>query len=190
MKDYFPADYCPQQEKVLDLSRSVLTGNRNYARSRRHNGRYAEKVERQTSRDQLRRAATWLCTCFGDVDVDCSRCYADDLPTVSETRTSCDVPIRRREHTFYDGPADHLAQLFRWYGERVKEMDHYETESFLREKFLSRTMGHSVKTRHAYDHLIFELQMYRINNYNDRPRYLLPSFVIEQQACEATSEAA
>ncbi len=180
MKNYFPADYCPQREKVLDLSRSVLTGNRNYARSRRHHGRYASKVDRQSSRDQLRRAASWLCTCFGDVDVDCSRCFGDDLPTISETRTSCDVPIRRREHTLYDGPADHLAQLFRWYREHVKSMDHYEVEAFLREKFLSRTKGHSVKTRHAYDHLINELKYFRINDYGHWSNYFFQSsFVIE-----------
>ncbi len=179
MKNYFPADYCPQREKVLDLSRSVLTGNRRYARARHRHGRYATKVDRQSSRDQLRRAASWLCTCHGDVDVDCSRCYADDLPTISETRTSCDVPIRRREHTFYDGFADDLAQLFRWYRDHVKNMDHCEVEWFLRDKFLSRTMGHSVKTRHAYDHLIDELKDFRINDYSCRSKYFEPSFVVD-----------
>jgi hypothetical protein len=152
LKNYFPADYCPQREKVLDLSRSVLGGNRRYARARRLHGRYAEKVERQTSRTQLRHAASWLCTCGGDADIDCSRCYADNLPTISETRTSCDVPIRRREHTIYDGFADQVAQLVRWYHDHVQGMDHYEAEAFLREKFLSRITGHSVQTRHAYDH--------------------------------------
>lgn len=27
MKNYFPEDYCPQREKVLDLTRSVLCGD-------------------------------------------------------------------------------------------------------------------------------------------------------------------
>ena len=67
MKNHFPEGYCPQREKVLDLSRSVLTGNRRFARHRRRHGRYVEKVNRQISRDQLRRAASWLCACDGDV---------------------------------------------------------------------------------------------------------------------------
>ena len=85
MKNHFPEGYCPQREKVLDLSRSVLTGNHRFARQRRNHGRYMAKVERQISRDQLRRAASWLCICGGDVTIDCPRCYNDDLPTISET---------------------------------------------------------------------------------------------------------
>jgi hypothetical protein len=177
LKSYFPADYCPQREKVLDLSRSVLTGNRHYARSRRHHGRHKAKVERKVSRDQLRRAASWMCTCHGDVAIDCSRCYADDLPTISETRTGGGLPKKRGELTIYDGFADDIAQLLRWYCERVKDLDHYESESFLREKFLSRATGHSVKTRHAFDHLFEEIEFYRRHGHTLRFQFI-PLFIL------------
>ena len=113
MKNHFPEGYCPQREKVLDLSRSVLTGNRRYARHRRNHGRYVEKVNRQISRDQLRRAASWLCACDGDVTVDCPRCYNDDMPTISETCTGSRPPFKLGAWDLYEGFADDLAQLFR-----------------------------------------------------------------------------
>jgi hypothetical protein len=69
-------------------------------------------------------------------------------------------------------------------------MDHYEAEAFLREKFLSRITGHSVQTRHAYDHLIHELKYFRLFDYGHRPNYPLPSFVTEHQPDEEISLAA
>lgn len=166
MKNHFPEGYCPQREKVLDLSRSVLTGNRRYARHRRNHGRYVEKVNRQISRDQLRRAASWLCSCAGGVTVDCPRCYNDDIPTISETCTGSRPPFKLGAWDLYEGFADDLAQLFRWYGQRTQGMNHYEAESWLRAMLLSSPFGHSVKTRHAFDHLFDGIATYRTNNYD------------------------
>ena len=171
MKNHFPEDYCPQREKVLDLSRSVLTGNRRFARHRRKHGRYVEKVNRQISRDQLRRAASWLCVCDGDVIVDCPRCYNDYLPTISETCTGSRPPMKMGAWDLYEGFADDLAQLFRWYCDRTEGMDHYEAESWLRAMLLCSPFGHSVKTRHAFDHLFDEIAIYRAKNYDPLTRF-------------------
>ena len=171
MKSYFPEDYCPQREKVLDLSRSVLTGRRRFARQRRNYGRYVAKVERQISRDQLRRAASWLCICDGDVTVDCPRCYNDDLPTISETHTGSRLPMKLGAYDLFEGFADHIGQLMRWCLHRTEDMDHYELEAFLREMFLCSPFGHSVKTRHAFDHLFEEIAIYRAYNYDPPSKF-------------------
>ncbi len=164
MKTYFPDDYCPQREKVLDLSRSVMSGNRGYARQRRQSGRHRAKVDRQLWRDRLSRAATWSCSCAGDPDIDCGRCYSDDLPTISETHGGWGLPVKPGVCTLY-GLADDLAQLYRWYQDRTKGMNHYEVETFLRTMFLSSVTGNSLKTRHAYDHLLWEIARFRMNGY-------------------------
>jgi hypothetical protein len=166
MKNHFPEGYCPLREKVLDLSRSVLTGNRRFARHRRNHGRYMAKVERQISRDQLRRAASWMCICGGDVTVDCPRCYSDDMPTISETCAGSRLPKKLGAWDLFEGPADDLGQMYRWYHRRAGGMDHYEAEAYLRAMFLCSPFGHSVKTRHAFDHLFQEIAIFRANNYD------------------------
>jgi hypothetical protein len=171
MKSYFPEGYCPQREKVLDLSRSVLTGNRRFARRRRNHGRYMAKVERQISRDQLRRAASWMCICDGDVTIDCPRCYNDDLPTIRETCGGIRALKVMGVWDLYEGPADDLAQMFRWYLWHAEGMDHYEAEAYLRAIFLCSPFGHSVKTRHAFDHLFQEIAIFRANNYVPPTRF-------------------
>lgn len=169
MKSRFPVGYCPQREKVLDLSRSVLSGNRHYARNRRHYGRYKAKVNRQRSRRQLARSASWSCWCNGDADIDCRRCYSDDMPTMTETHAGGGLPTEMGAWDYYAGFADDLAQLFRWYLDRTRGMNHYEAESFLRGMLLCSPFGHSVKTRHAFDHLYDEIRLYRRHNYTARP---------------------
>lgn len=171
MKNHFPEGYCPQREKVLDLSRSVLTGNRRFARYRRNHGRYMAKVERQISRDQLRRAASWMCICGGDVTVDCPRCYNDDMPTIRETCAGIRALKVLGVWDVYEGFADDLAQLFRWYHDHVEGMDHYEAEAYLRAMFLCSPFGHSVKTRHAFDHLFEDIVRYRLKNYTPQAKY-------------------
>ena len=166
MKNHFPEGYCPQREKVLDLSRSVLTGNHRFARHRRNHGRYMAKVERQISRDQLRRAASWMCICGGDATIDCPRCYNDDMPTIRETCAGIRALKVMGVWDLYEGPADDLGQMFRWFIQRAEGMDHYEAEAYLRAMFLCSPFGHSVKTRHAFDHLFDEIATYRVNNYD------------------------
>lgn len=163
MKNHFPEGYCPQREKVLDLSRSVLTGNRRFARHRRYYGRYAAKVNRKDSRDQLHKVASWLCTCGGDATIDCPRCDHDDMPTISETHGS--LPNTLYAWHKFCGPADDIGQLYRWCEQRTKGMDDYEAETFLRGMFLTSPFGHSVKTRHAFDHLFSEIIYYRFKYY-------------------------
>ena len=171
MKSYFPEGYCPQREKVLDLSRSILTGNRCFSRRRRYHGRYMAKVERHISRDQLRRAASWMCNCDGDVAIDCPRCYNDDMPTISETYAGIRALKKMDVGDLFEGPADHLAQMFRWYLWRTEGMDHYEAEAWLRTMLLCSPFGHSVKTRHAFDHLFDEIAAYRVENYDSSMRF-------------------
>lgn len=165
-KKHFADDYCPQREKVLDLSRSVMSGGRRFARNRRKYGRYRAKVDRQISRAQLSRAATWACICSGDPDVDCRRCYSDDLPTVSEIRDSGGLPERPGDWSRYEGFADNLNSMFRWYLDRTIGMSHFEKEEFLRAQFLASPFGHSVKTRHAYDHLFTDVKFCRKHNHD------------------------
>jgi hypothetical protein len=171
MKSYFPEGYCPQREKVLDLSRSILTGNRCFSRRRRYHGRYMAKVERQISRDQLRRAASWMCICGGDATIDCPRCYNDDMPTIRETCAGIRAVKVMGVWDLYEGHADDLAQLFRWYLWHAEGMDHYEAESWLRAMLLASPFGHSVKTRHAFDHLFQEIAIFRANNYVTPTRF-------------------
>ena len=161
MKNYFPEGYCPQREKVLDLSRSVLTGNRRFARCRRHYGRYRAKVDRQMSRELLAGVVKLSCLCNGDVDVDCPRCQADELPTVSQTRQGNGIPQKPSSFSPFEGFADDLGQLFRWYHDRTDGLELDDVEAFLRAMFLSSPFGHSVKTRHAYDHLFWDVERRR-----------------------------
>lgn len=165
MKNYFPEDYCPQREKVLDLSRSVLSGGRKYARHRRDSGRYLAKLERQVSREQLARAAKWQCLCDGNPEIDCGRCFSDDLPTICETHDGAGLPKFRGEEktSKYTGFADDLGQLFRWYEDRTAHLDHFGAEEFLRQMLLASPFGHSLKTRHAFDHLFAQIQHFRLN---------------------------
>lgn len=165
MKNYYADDYCPQREKVLDISRSTMSGGRKYARYRRRDGRYIAKVERQASREQLARAAKWQCICEGDPEIDCGRCYSDDLPTVSDTRGSAGLPKGRIMCNFdrYTGFADDLGLLFRWYQHRTAHLDHFGAEAFLRQMLLASPFGHSLKTRHAFDHLFEQIQHIRLN---------------------------
>lgn len=165
MKNHFPDDYCPQREKVLDLSRSVMSGNTKYARHRRQYGRHRAKVDRQLWRERLSRAATWSCICAGDPEIDCGRCYSDDLPTISETHGGWGLPVKLGVESRYDGFADDLGQLLRWYQDRTKGMNHYEVETFLRTMFRSSVTGNSVKTRHAFDHLVGEIEYFRLRGY-------------------------
>ena len=72
------------------------------------------------------------------------RCFADDMPTVSETLGPYE----------WMGRADDLAQLIRWWDEVSKDMDSREALDTLRRRFLSTPFGNSLKTRHAYDHLV------------------------------------
>lgn len=175
MKNYFPADYCPQREKVVDLSRSVLGGNRKHATMRRRHGRYVQKADRRNSREQLGRAASWLCTCDGDPDLDCGRCQSDDMPTVSETRTGGNLPRHKGKWDRHGGRADTLDQLFRWCEARTAGMNHLEVEEFLRAQFLLSPFGHSLKTRHAYDHLIGRVRLHRESNYTECPELAVGS---------------
>ena len=171
MKNHFPEGYCPQREKVLDLSRSVLTGNHRFARHRRNHGRYMAKVERQISRDQLRRAASWMCICGGDATIDCPRCYNDDMPTIRETCAGIRALKVMGVWDLYEGHADDLGQIFRWFIQRAEGMNHHEAEAYLRAMFLCSPFGHSVKTRHAFDHLFDEIATYRVNNYDPPMRF-------------------
>ena len=171
MKSYFPEGYCPQREKVLDLSRSVLTGNRRFARHRRNHGRYMAKVERHISRDQLRRVASLMCICDGDATIDCPRCYNDDMPTIRETCAGIRSLKVMGVWDLYEGHADDLAQMFRWYFWHAEGMDHYDAEAYLRAMFLCSPFGHSVKTRHAFDHLFQEIALFRANNYVPPTRF-------------------
>lgn len=167
MKNHFADDYCPQREKVLDLSRSILSGNRTFAKHRRNDGRYRAKVERRRARARLDRAASWMCICAGDPDVDCNRCYADDLPTISETHGGEGLPLSGgTDYESWTGHADLVSQLFRWFEIHTIEMDHHEAETFLRAKFLVSPFGHSLKIRHAYDHLFEGLAFHRRKNYD------------------------
>lgn len=166
MKNYFPQGYCPQREKVLDLSRSVLSGGRRYARLRGRYGRYRTKTTRHEMRERLDQAAGWACVCDGNAEIDCRRCYSDDLPTVSETRDGGGPPKRLTKHTWsrwpeFAGFADDLGQLYRWFDSRTIGMDHVEMEEFLRAQLLASPFGHSVKTRHAFDHLFEEIAKFR-----------------------------
>jgi hypothetical protein len=170
MKNHFPEDYCPQREKVLDLSRDVLSGNRTFARGRREHGRYVAKVTRREARELLARAASWTCMCGGDPEIDCGRCYSDDLPTASETSAGWGLPMQLVKYTFFEGNGDDLGQLFRWYFERTDGMNHYDAEEFLRAMFLNSPFGHSLKTRHAYDHLFEMINRHRVRNYSYEPR--------------------
>lgn len=165
MKNYFPQDYCPQREKVLDLSRSVLSGRTRYARNRKYYGRHQAKVVRRNERERLGRAVAWSCTCGGDPEIDCGRCYSDDLPTVSETSGGWGLPKKTAMIWRHSGFADELAQLFRWFADRTKGMDHFGAEAFLREMFLLSPFGHSLQTRHAFDHLFVAIEEFRKADY-------------------------
>ena len=172
MKNHFPADYCPQREKVVDLSRSALSGRRRYSRGRRIAGRYVAKVDRKESREQLARAKGWSCTCFGDPDVDCRRCYSDDMPTIRETHAGIGTshfssgPFPFGFPGLYQSRADSTVGLYRWFNDRTAHLDHFGKEEFLREKFLVSPFGHSLQTRHAFDHLFDEIRRYRKKNYS------------------------
>ena len=165
MKNHFPDDYCPQREKTLDLSRSVLSGNRRFARHRRRYGRHRAKVERQVTRARLSRAAAWSCICAGDPELDCRRCYSDDLPTICETHGGWGLPVKPGAYSRHEGFADDLGQLYRWFHDRTKGMNHYDVETFLRTMFRSSVTGNSVKTRHAFDHLVGEIEYFRLHGY-------------------------
>ena len=144
VKNHFPEGYCPRREKVLDLSRAVMTGNRRHARGRRVDGRYRHKADRLRSRTVLLGVTKRVCTCLSDPEFTCLRCFADDMPTVSETLGPYE----------WMGRADDLAQLIRWWDEVSKDMDSREALDTLRRRFLSTPFGNSLKTRHAYDHLV------------------------------------
>ena len=166
MKNYYPDDYCPQREKVLDISRSVLTGGRRFARHRRNYGRYRAKVERRESRERLARAAKWMCDCGGDTESDCLRCLCDSLPTKSDINGGWGLPTQLGAESRHWGNADDVAQLFRWYRSRTAHLDHFGAEAFLRQMLLASPFGHSLKTRHAFDHLFVEVQRFRRENYS------------------------
>lgn len=154
MKNRFPAGYCPQHEKIVDLSRAVLSGNRRYARHRRAAGRRTHKVARQGVRETLRSAAALKCVCGGDPGIDCDRCHDDSLPTRSETVAGRTRRSLRHQYLLFHGPADHLGPLFNWFENRTAGMTLAETEDFLRTVFLASPHGNSLQTRHAYDHLM------------------------------------
>lgn len=154
MKNHFPEGYCPQREKIVDLSRVVMSGGRRYARHRRNAGRYINKTNRQRSREVLHRATRWVCECNGDPEMDCLACFADDLPTTSQTHGSCDRPIWRMAYSKFTVQADDLGPLLNWYEARTKDMTFEEVQNFLRQRFLASPWGHSLQTRHAYDHLL------------------------------------
>jgi hypothetical protein len=61
--------------------------------------------------------------------------------------------------------------MFRWYLWRTEGMDHYEAEAWLRTMLLCSPFGHSVKTRHAFDHLFDEIAAYRVENYDSSTRF-------------------
>jgi hypothetical protein len=63
----------------------------------------------------------------------------------------------------YTGFADDLGQLFRWYRVRTGHLDHFGAEAFLRQMLLASPFGHSLKTRHAFDHLFGQIQHFRLN---------------------------
>ena len=155
MKNHFPEDYCPQREKVLDLSRVILSGGRQFARNRRIAGRDRENQKRQRIRAVLREATSWPCECdLEDVDF-CRRCEDDVLPTVSETFGSFEKPLLgwRLCNFVGSGYGDDLGPLFNWYNERTKDMTHQEACDFLRSMFRASPFGNSLKTRHACRHL-------------------------------------
>ena len=163
MKNYFPADYCPQHEKVLDLSRVVLSGGRRYARHRRAAGRLTHKVERQEIRRTMRAATKLVCECAVDEDGVCPRCHGDSLPTRSEIVTGETRWLWIIVYLQFHGPADDLGPLFNWVTNRTAGMTWTEIEEFLRAHFLSRKRGNSLQTRHAYDHLLESLRWkYRV----------------------------
>lgn len=168
MKNYYADDYCPQREKVMDLSRSILAGGRRYARHRRNQGRYRAKVERRESRERLARAAMWICDCGGDLESDCPRCLCDALPTKSDVNGGWGLPKKLGGWSRHEGNADDLGQLFRWYRDRTGHLDHFGAEEFLRQMLLASPFGHSLKTRHAYDHLFVEIRKFRQNDYSCR----------------------
>jgi len=165
MKNHFAADYRPQREKVVDLSRSILSGTRKYARGRRDEGHFIAKIDRKKSREQLARVKGWSCTCIGDPDVDCRRCYSDDMPTICETHAGIRAPLLLYCGRFH-GFADSGGGLYRWFVDRTAHLDHFGREEFLREKFLVSPFGHSLQTRHAFDHLFDEIRRYRKANYS------------------------
>jgi hypothetical protein len=142
------------------------------------------------SREFLAGIAKLSCICNGDVAVDCPRCQADELPTVSQTRQGNGLPKKPGSWSLFEGFADDLAQLYRWFHDRTEGMDHLEAEAFLREMFLSSFFGHSVKTRHAYDHLFEEIRWYRLLDYpSEGGPYRRPTFVSTAPNC-CGSEAA
>jgi len=169
MKNHFPEGYCPQREKVVDLSRSILGGNREFMICRRQRARYMHKLQRQMSREQLARAAAWLCTCGGDAELDCGRCYGDDMPTKSETHAGKGLPKRTGSWSRFEGSADTTNQLFRWCQAHVAGMDNMEVEEFLRAKFLTHPAGHTLQTRHAFDHLFEDIIWYREKQFKRVP---------------------
>jgi hypothetical protein len=61
--------------------------------------------------------------------------------------------------------------MFRWYLWHAEGMDHFEAESWLRAMLLASPFGHSVKTRHAFDHLFQEVAIFRANNYVTPTRF-------------------
>lgn len=158
MKNRFPAGYCPRHEKIVDLSRAVLSGNRRYARHRRTAGRRTHKVARQGVREALRAAVTMTCECGGDPEIDCGRCHADSLPTRSETVAGGTRHSLRHPYLIFHGPADHLGPLYNWFENRTAGMTWTEIEDFLRASFLASPHGNSLQTRHAYDHLMFTVR--------------------------------
>ena len=103
--------------------------------------------------------------------IDCSRCYNDYLPTKSETSTGSRPPFKMGAWDLYEGFADDLAQLFRWYHDHIEGMDHYEAESWLRAMFLCSPFGHSVKTRHAFDHLFDGIMTFRVCDYTLQKKF-------------------
>ena len=186
MKNHFPEGYCPQHEKVLDLTRSVLTGGRRYARHRRNYGRYRAKKERRESRERLARAATWICDCGGDLESDCLRCLCDALPTKSDINGGWGLPKKMGAWSHHEGNADDLAQLFRWYQFRTAHLDHFGAEVFLRRMLLASPFGHSLKTRHAFDHLFDGIGSYRRRNYSCRCCWIGCCCRREDSAAEAS----
>ena len=117
----------------------------------------------------MARAAAWLCTCAGDPELDCGRCYGDDMPTKSETHGGKGLPKRMGSWSRFEGSADSTNQLFRWCQVHVAGMDNFEVEEFLRAKFLTHPAGHTLQTRHAFDHLFEDIIWYREKQFKRVP---------------------
>lgn len=154
MKNHFPVGYCPEREKVVDLSRAVLSGGRRYARHRRNGGRLKHKIDRQGIRTTLRAAVKNLCECGGDPAIECGRCDDNGLPARSETVGGKTRWTWGHQYGKFHGFADDLGPLFNWFENRTAGMTWIQVEELLRGLLLSGEHGNSLQTRHAYDHLM------------------------------------